>query len=256
MLEDTAIITIVQNGNEFFKIWYNYYTKFIPKKNIFVINYNSTDGSTENLNCNILTFKNCSVENVPQGNKIINELKSDLLKKFKYVIYADYDEILFHPRGLDSIFDSKQRYYTPSGYEIVQNRHLEKSIDFSQPILSQRNYWYRCLEFDKPLVTSIDFNWANGNHSASISLDGNPQFCSQNAILQPNYTEDFYLIHLHKIDYNHCLSLNQKNIIEKGQPKSGGSHNFFQGEKFEQWWKDAERQLIPIPPKILNSNII
>lgn len=256
MLTNVALITIVQNGNEFFKIWYKYYTKFIPIKNIYVVNFNSNDGSTDNLDCNVLNFEGCSIENVPQGNEIINKLKTELLKNFKYVIYTDYDEILFHPKGLETVISSNQRYYTPFGYEIVQNRHLERPLNFTQSILSQRNYWYRYELFDKPLVTSIDFNWSLGNHSATLSSDGDPNHNYQNAVLQPNYIADFYLIHLHKVDYKHCLALNEKNVKEGKVPKNGGSHNFLLGESFEKWWKHAENQLVLIPPSIKNDILL
>jgi len=246
MLNNIALITIIQNGNEFFKIWYKYYTQLLPEKNIYVIDYNSTDGSTNNINCNIIKYADYNVENIPQGNQLINDLKSELLKTFDYVIYTDYDEIMFHPKGLESVIASKEKYYTTSGYEIVQNRRLEAPINFNLPLIPQRNYWYRCPTYDKPLITSIDFTWAFGNHSASIRLPSGRQA----AILQPNYVANLYLLHLHKIDYTHCLALNQKNIAEKKEPKLGGTQNFLIGKKFEDWWKQAETKLVPIPLEI------
>jgi len=250
VLKNLALITIIQNGNQLFKIWYQYYSKLIAPQNIYIIDYNSSDGSVDGLNCNIIRNDEFQIENVPQGNGLINRLKSELLKKYKYVAYTDYDEILYHPKGFDYLLSCDQEYYTTQGYEIVQNRAVEQTINFEESILQQRKFWYRCLDYDKPLITKVDFKWAHGNHSAIIETKNN------NIILQPKYFDYLILIHLHKVDYIHCLSLNQNNVAVRGQPVMGGNHNFLIGHEFEKWWQSFERYLSPIPAEILEKNII
>lgn len=259
MLNKVALITIIQNGNEFFKIWYKYYSKIFAEKDIYIIDYCSTDGSTDGIKCNIIKNSESQIENVPQGNKLINDLKRELLKTYTYVIYADYDEILYHPKGLQYLLDLKERFYTTQGYEIVQDTTKEPALDFQKSILEQRKYWYRCTEYDKPLITSIDFKWSQGNHSAVLEMpvikhgvvDG-----YQNVVLQPHHIENLYLLHLHKVDYTHCLKLNEKNVRERSNPTIGGNHNFLVGENFKKWWAQFERNLVLIPESISKSGII
>lgn len=245
-----AIITIVQNGNQFLPIWYRYYSKDFDSKDIYIFDYGTTDGSLDGINANIIKVENHSVEVVPQGNKLINELKAKLLQQYGYVVYADYDEIIHYEGGWEKLLALKKDYYTTQGYEIVQNRAVEGPIDWSRPILEQRSYWYRCEQYDKSLITRINFNWAMGNHSVSmpriIEKRNGDKVVSrreENNILRTNHVPGLYLLHLHKVDYQHALDLHHKNAQRKHLATVGGMHNFFDGDKFEQWYKEAEAKL-------------
>lgn len=255
-----AIITIVQNGNQFLPIWYHYYSKFFPPQDIYIFDYGTTDGSLDGIQANIIPIAHHSVEVVPQGNKLINNLKTELLKKYQYVVYADYDEIIYFPGGFDALLQTNQEYYTTRGYEIVQNRKMEGLIDWNQPILGQRKYWYRCEAFDKSLITRTDFTWAMGNHSVSrekvtqkirrtgVGMEmGVVSQRTENIVLKPKFVPDLVLLHLHKVDFKHALALHTGNAKRKVSATVGGFHNFFDGKEFESWYREAEEKLVKMP---------
>lgn len=226
-MRQKALITIIGNGSgEMFKIWYCYYQQFFEAQDIYLLAFNSTDGSTDGLTCNIETYPHMHINDIPHGNIILNEFKSKLLQKYKYVVYADYDEILYHKGGLNNFINGlNQKYCNPLGYEIVQKRalnyepvdHTEPPFDYTKSVLSQRSFWYRNSAFDKPLITSMDFNWSQGNHSAYASLPdlvakrAKPQHTlpikKTNIRLPKLYKEGFYLLHLKHIDYERCEKL-------------------------------------------------
>jgi len=249
-----AIITIVENGNKFLPIWYRYYRNFFSEKDIYIFDYGTTDESLDNINANIISVQAHNIENVPQGNKLINNLKTELLEQYTYVMYADYDEIIYYEDGLDKLLEQHQEYYTLYGYEIVQNRKEEGPIDWDKPILDQRHYWYRAPMYDKSLITRKDFTWAFGNHSITREKITKPKGGGkriEHVLLKPKYVPGLLLLHLHKVDYNHALMLNEKNLAKKDNATIGGMHNFFVGEQFEKWFSDAEKSLI----KMSNLNI-
>ena len=227
-MRQKALITIISDGGEMFKIWYRYYQQFFESQDIYILAFNSTDGSTDGLTCNIEEYpeKIICTQQVPDHNIFLNEFKSNLLQKYKYVVYADYDEILYHKDGLDNFINGlNQKYCNPLGYEIVQKRaqnyepvdHTEPPFDYTKSVLSQRSFWCRNSAFDKPLITSMDFDWSQGNHSAYVSLPdlvakrAKPKYTlpikKSNIRLPKLYREGFYLLHLKHIDYERCEKL-------------------------------------------------
>jgi hypothetical protein len=268
-MQTKAIITIVQNGNRFFPIWYKHYSKYFQPQDIYILNFGTTDGSLDGIQANIIPIADHSVEIVHQGNKLLNEFKTDLLKKYTYVVYADYDEIIYYPGGFDALLGSNQEYYTTRGYEVVQNRKMEGVIDWNRPILEQRKYWYRCESFDKSLITKTDFTWAMGNHSISRQKviekkrrTGNGMEAGvssrrvENIVLKPKFVPDLVLLHLHKVDYNHALALHTSHANKKNSATNGGFHNFFGGKEFEGWYKEAENKLVVIPESLRNNRVV
>ena len=51
-----AIFTKIKDGHEMLQIWYKYYSQFFPEQDIYILDFESADGSTDKLNCNIEKF--------------------------------------------------------------------------------------------------------------------------------------------------------------------------------------------------------
>ena len=51
-MRQKALITIVGNGGEMFKIWYRYYKQFFEPQDIYILVFGK-DGSADGLNCNV-----------------------------------------------------------------------------------------------------------------------------------------------------------------------------------------------------------
>jgi len=235
-----AIITIIADGHEFFKIWYCYYRKFFNDSDIYILSFNSPESYIKDLTCNVIR---CGRNIYDIGNYgYLTEFKNSLFTIYDSVMYADYDEIIYHPSGLDKFIDNCHglRFATCTGYEIVQNRKAETAIDFNKSILAQRSYWCRANPYDKPAIDFDKISWGPGAHGLY-----DPEWVKSDRPL--NRFEDLYLIHLHKIDYLYCYGMNLKNVNSGNKPVGGGNQNFYLYDQFEAWWNDAENSIVTIP---------
>lgn len=171
-----AIITLIYDGEELFKIWYQYYTKFFSEEDIYVLSFQASPHIFEGLKCNIINIPHsifsaghgpATFSDAQRGVNKANELQRKLFRDgYQCVIYADLDEIIFYPEGIDTLINKQPaKFITTTGYEIVQNRKKEKPLDFSKPILDQRSYWFRWDAYDKPLIMWDQVDWIPGFHA-------------------------------------------------------------------------------------------
>jgi len=184
---------MVKNDNAFLPIWLKYYSKFFGRDNIYVLDHESSDGSTDNIDA----FCKKEIVHHPYFSDTwkvgtIMARQKELLKDHEYVIFTDCDECLAPDpekfRDLeDFIIKADKNAYRCKGYEIYHSKD-EPSIDLGRPLLRQRKYWYPCLHWNKPLISRIPLNWIPGFHKTRD--------------LEIAVTEDLLLIHLNRIDHD------------------------------------------------------
>ena len=152
-------------------MWVRYYLKHVPAEDIFIVDHNTLDGSTD-------------PENLPEGVRVhkiygdvsfapINFLNRQvekmihllLMAGYPCVLYSDVDEIVgadleFYPGGLRDYFNhfmanDSVDVVRVSGYQLAHvsegDNHVENPINLSAPILEQRNYWWHEILYDKPV---------------------------------------------------------------------------------------------------------
>lgn len=237
-------MSIVYDGGKLFSIWWDYYRQYFEAKDIyFLCNEEITrkSGLLDGLGCNIVNFTRpiynlATEEEQVNGLAQVNAFKNQLLDSYDCVIYADIDEIIFHPDGLDKIVNNlSMDFATCTGYEIVQNRDVEGIFDFSKTVANQRSYWYRWNVYDKPTILRKKLDWVCGYHAFAGDLlekwlgeEPDP----------PNKIKNLYLLHLHKLDYD----LTQKMHIK---------HETESLPDFKRWWEEAEgnSEIIPLELK-------
>jgi len=247
-----CVITVVIDGSRFCDIWGKYYSRYFDNKDIYILDIG--DGrATKNLPYNVIpvNLPQRDWSNLNRMSEIVNDYKNILLKQYDWVVFADSDEIIYHPNGLDEYIKSlKADYVTCKGYDITQNlrdEHVKRGIeglnlfkegpiDWEKPILSQRKYWQANTAYNKTLITSVEFKWSKGLHVCD-----RPQ----------NIDHRLWLLHLKKIDYAYCEQLNQK------YRKIGEIHSALNsrkvGEDFRRWWVSTSHKLTPIPEHIRES---
>lgn len=237
---EKAVFTYIKNGHNYFKLWYSYYSKFFDPQDIYVLDLGSTDGCTDGLNLQIV---NHTIEpRIDYGNELINSFKSHLLTKYKWVVYTDYDEILWHPLNLDGLISSlkDEPYMTAMGYEVIHKRNTELTYDFSKSILSQRKYWYRNGNYDKSLITQVDFKWDSGFHTIENKP---PRY----------YNYKLILIHFSKLDFDYVNQMHHRLKAERS-PLAGGV--FEVDKELEKIWFFLERKAERIPDYYTNLNFV
>jgi hypothetical protein len=240
-----AAFTIVQNEDIFSRIWVDYYSKFIPKKHLYVLNHNSsTPKSMQHLD----DFKRegVNVLNVHRDlsfdhlwlRSTVESFQAYLLKSYRVVLFAESDEIItIHPEALNSDLDKyiADRFNTAgdisircTGYSIEHNPELEPALELKYPLLAQRSYWRKAPTFNKPLISNHPSKWHYGFHWL------------RNWVNQP-VDPYLLLLHLHKIDYDMCVNKHKEQASRKwSEPdKKGnvGTHNLMsEGPAFKRWY--------------------
>ena len=210
MKKNFAIITCVKNESHFLPLWMNYYSRFINVEDIYVIDNDSNDGSTDNLKCNKIPLHlEYSLDYDSIVNRV-NSLHEELIEMYEYVIYTDVDEFIIPKDGrtlgnfLDSIKGSDKRFFTTNGYNVYHNIDDEDPIDLNKPILLQRKYMLKNQGYDKTLISKVPMGWSPGFHECRYDNvyfedeDGNPHRINETG--KPNHEDGLYLLHLHYFD--------------------------------------------------------
>jgi hypothetical protein len=192
---------MVHNEAVLFPVWLKYYRQFFDPQDIYVLDHESTDGSTE-----VGGFVRVPVsrEKVDWGwhRDVIQEQQHRLIARYDLVLCTDVDEIVALDPRLGTISDYidrfDQEFVNCLGYEIIHVKDSEPALQLDSPILEQRSYWYYNPAYSKPLMSRVPMYWHGGLH---CRVDG-----------RTNPDRDLFLIHLHRVDYGICLARHHQRI--------------------------------------------
>lgn len=246
-----AVLTIVHNEAVLFDVWLRYYSRFFAPDDIYVIDHDSTDGSTSGggfirIPVSHDTFDNTWIV------QTVERHQHELLERYDVVLFVDVDEIVTPTPewgALDAYIDEfDEEYVNCVGYEVVHLRDREGPFDPSRPVMEQRGYWYAHDAYDKPALASVPMQWKPGFHKRAD--DGF------------NWDPDLRLIHLHRVDFDLCLARHRKwrgcAWKDLDLAEGWGTHNRVTDEDadFERWFyedsgfEDQGIHIVvePIPP--------
>jgi len=187
----TAVITFVYNEAVNLPIWLRYYGGIFGERNLFVIDHNSSDGSTENLgSVNKLWLAR---EELDEHKRCVfmSSFVRGLLEYFDTVIYTDCDEFLVPDlQKYNDLKDYLERtefeYTAPVGLNLHHIMSREPPLNLALPILSQRRFATFTAAACKPLITRVPLIWETGFHA-----------CDRPVRIDPN----LFLVHLKSMDY-------------------------------------------------------
>jgi Glycosyl transferase family 2 len=225
-----AIITMVHNEPIFLPIWLRYYSRFFAPKDIYVLDNDTTDGSTSKRGFKRIPAENDSVDHTWMV-RTIEGLQHQLLDRYDLVVVTDVDEIIAPVPELGKLGDYLDRFddewVNCLGYELIHMRDREPSLRLERGILEQRRYWYFNGAYDKAAIATAPMMWRPGFHGrADFQYDADP---------------DLRLIHLHRMDYDLCLERHRtrrrKRWAETDQKDGWATHNQIVDElEFERWF--------------------
>ncbi len=226
-----AAITIVHNEPVFLPIWLSYYSRFFAPEDLYVLDNDSTDGSTDGAGFVRIPAPHDRADNAWMV-QTVERLQHELIDgDYDVVLVTDVDEIITPTPEwgtLGAYLDELEDWWVDSiGYELIHMIDREEPIDLSRPILEQRGYWYANGAFNKPALATGPMSWEPGFHHRS---DG-----------QLNYDPDLRLVHLHRMDFELCrqrhLSRQGRAWSELDRREGLGVANWPTGEsEFEHWF--------------------
>jgi hypothetical protein len=189
-----AIITIVHNEPVFFPIWLGYYSRFFASDDIYVLDNDTSDGSTSRDGFVRIPAAHDRVD-VTWMRDRIQELQHELLGRYDVVVATDVDEIIAPAPEfgtLDRYLDRfDEEWVNCLGYELLHMKELEPPLRLDRPIMSQRRHWFYNTGYDKAAVATVPMEWKVGLHGRTDGVY--------------NLDPDLRLIHLHRMDYGLCL---------------------------------------------------
>jgi hypothetical protein len=247
-MRNSAAFTIAQNEPVFLPLWLSYYGRYFAKSNLYVLDHDSSDGSTEKAGacCQLLRVHREKSFDHQWLRDTVTCFQAFLLQSYESVLFAEVDEfVIADPRHYSGLDDYIAQSHAPvsrcTGFHVVHYPSEEPPLRFQMPILAQRKYWHRSRRYCKPLISAVPLSWVVGFHDAP-SLEELPP--------------DPYLllVHLHRVDYDSCLSRHCANAARNWnefdlQQNFGWQNRVVEKAAFEEWFfkgeDDEERELIP-----------
>jgi hypothetical protein len=237
-----AIFTLVKDESYFLKLWLDHYKRYFKNEDIYVLDHQSIDGGTDNLDVNVIKIYNELGFDYQFLSDTSHDQQKKLLEKYKCVIFTDVDELLYClDRRLDVMIgefveDEDIDYLTCCAYEVTQDVKKEDFINASDDIFSARKNWFRTNIYDKTLVTKIPLKWDYGFHN----------IIHRNNIFKYN----LYMAHLHRCDWNmmynrHMFRVENWQLTHYGG--YGGRHKLSTVKGIHDYYMDFYTPLTIIP---------
>jgi hypothetical protein len=225
-----AVVTITHNESLFFPIWLRYYSAYFDSGDIYVLDHDSTDGSTAGEGFVRMPISHDTIDFLWMVDTV-QRLQRELLERYDVVLVTDVDEIVAPDPHWGSLTDYIDRFDEPYvnclGYELIHLVDREEPFDPSRPVLDQRDYWFANDVYSKPALSMQPLRWQPGFHRV---IDGPMR-------LDP----DLYLIHLHRLDYDICQARHRRwagrTWGQQDLEKGWATHNqLVEGTAFERWF--------------------
>ena len=225
-----AIIAMVHNEPVFFPIWLRYYSQFSRPEEIFILDHETTDGSTDGEGFTRIPVTREHFSHEWQVGEV-EALQRELLETHDIVVAVDVDELIVPSPSMGDLGSYLDRFDEPFvsclGYEIVHLPDREPAFDPSRPVLEQRRYWSENSVYNKSSIATEPSRWVPGFHRrVDFHFRCDP---------------DLRLFHLHRIDYDLCRARHQRwadrNWDSEDLGEGWGGHNRIAGgDEFDAWY--------------------
>ena len=244
MKKKCAVFTIVKNESYFLPIWIKHYKKYFSNSDIYVLNHQSNDGSTDNLDVNVIEVVNELAFDHQWLVNTVGSFQSKLLQEYNCVIFAESDELIYSidknlNDTIDDFISSDFNYVKCKGYEVIQDLENEKSITEEDSIFDNRDNWYECSLYNKPLLSKVPLNWAWGFHNLSHYPE-----------TDPIGTYGLTLCHLHRVDFEFMLKRHEERAKKwnlKNDGNAGAHHRICDRDELLKFFNDVNSEIVKIP---------
>jgi hypothetical protein len=225
-----ALITMVHDEAVFLPLFLAYYGRFFAPSDIYVLDNETTDGSTDGDGFVRIPVERGAVDHAWMV-RTVQELQHELLRRYDVVVVCDVDEFLAPvPEWgtLGEYLDGfAEEWVNCLGYELLHDPLTEPPLDLARPVLDQRGQWYVNGAYDKAAVATVPMDWRLGFHGRSD--------------FQSRPDPDLRLIHLHRMDRDVCLQRhvgrNRRPWAPEDEAEGYAAHNrIVDEEAFERWF--------------------
>lgn len=211
-------MTMVRNEGTMLERWAAHYGSAVGRQNLIVIDDQSDDGSTADLECTVLRMP---YRATTRGERVFGAYKSSVASKFAgallemydVVIFVDVDEFLVpDPRAYSSLLDYLSRndadVLAPIGMNVVHVRDWEPPLRPGEPLLAQRRHVKVVPGMCKPGIKRVPARWTGGTHG-----------------IHAPYTiqRDLFLFHAKYVDFDAAMATHERRHSEYQSTNAGRS---------------------------------
>lgn len=168
-----AAITFCRDEGRMLPLWIRYYGQQLGVDNLYVVDDNSEDGSTDDLPCDVL--------HIPpiRGGKfnttrmaMVGNLGRSLLELYDVVMFCDTDEFIVPDpdrwAGLKEYVEARTddglNAVGSLGFNVVHHVGAEPPLDLTRPLLGQRQLAKFLPLMCKPAIKWVPEHWSAGTH--------------------------------------------------------------------------------------------
>lgn len=172
MKRDICFVTFARNEPVRLPVWIKHYKQFCSNEDMYVIDQNTTDGSTDNLECCVKREPNDAVFDHTWLRQMLTNNLCILLQYYEVVVMTECDELMFTKNNenlkdyLVETYKGKNINGATSLYDMLQH-DSEKDYDSNMKISQQRNYWFDWGVYKHTIFTYCDREVENGFHNGN-----------------------------------------------------------------------------------------
>lgn len=236
---------MVKDEGYFLPKWLGYYKQFFKPEDIYVLDHQSSDGSIDGLDVNVIKVTNDVAVDHAWIVNTIQEQQRKLLQDYKCVLFAESDEIVYPlfqrlDEYIDKFLEGDDDYVTCIGHEMMQHLDKEEPLSPTEPIMGKRGHWFRHGLYDKTLLSKVPLDWAWGFHSHKGQ----------------NIYRGLYLLHLHRHDFEMMLKRHEMRVAKWKMKDDGNASYQFKisqrGELLKYFYEQCKEPQ-PIPAEHIQS---
>ena len=217
-------------------LWISHYKKHVPVEDLYIIDHDSVDGSTDNVDVTVMNVTNGGEACETFKTENISYFQRDLLASYEAVLYVDADEFVFpseHRTLVEFLNENKEDVFVVRAWEPLEYKG-EDSLDWKSPIMEQRStgVWHDII--CKPILSRKPLTWCHGQHYSLEQAGG----------LSEAHPE-LYMIHLHRIDKElnkarHKMRWAVKHSDMNLRSNFSNHWSKVEGKDFEDWYNDLK----------------
>ena len=235
-----AVVTMARNEAVLLPVWWHYYSRFFRAEDMYILDHESTDGSTSGPGFVRIPVSRPVVD-WGWHRDMLQATQHRLIEQYDVVLCTDVDEIVAPDPRTGDLGDYIDRFtgdfVNCRGYEVLHRKDREEPLDFSRPILEQRSHWFFNPAYSKPLLARVPMHWHGGLH---VRVDG-----------QTRDDPSLYLIHLHRVDYDICHARHRQRVSGPWNQRDldenwGYQNRITEAEPFERWFYEDSCSDTPI----------
>jgi hypothetical protein len=210
--------------------WVRHYGNAVGRDNLLVLDDNSSDGSTDGLDCPVVPLPTLPGGTAfePTRMRLVNGFAEGLLACHDFVIFVDVDEFLIPDpdkhAGLRQFLAARWDVpvIAPLALNVVHHVASEGKFDPDRPVLDQRSFAKFVPGMCKPSIKQVGAKWSSASHGIRRHFVVDPEL---------------FMLHLKFFDQKHLRQTSQKRTELVEMDGRAGRSNWRRGREVVQLLK-------------------